>query len=239
MNSPSKILCIGGELCICVFILKNKQEECGRLQSSFFVPPEYSMDNRLKRKIYQTAHLRTLMWDVNVRDFDCGGDVSVCVRRLWNVCTLTGMCACVFVCVLSRCDKDWKVGFTDAIPRSKFAQWKCWWAASRSHKKNTHTQKTHAISPHKPSTYKPTQSMGRREQLIYENLSCWSLPTLIHVEWSACTHQPIQSPESHSKSYWKSSRDELMAHCQASVINIWTDFMITQGWPDVLGGIMV
>lgn len=80
-------------------------------------------------------------------------------------------------------------------------------------------KKTHAISPHKPSTYKPTQSMGRREQLIYENLSCWSLPTLIHVEWSACTHQPIQSPESHSKSYWKSSRGELMAHRQASVIN--------------------
>lgn len=47
--------------CGCVFILKNKQGEGGRLQSRFFVPPEYSMDNRLKGKIYQTAHWRTLM----------------------------------------------------------------------------------------------------------------------------------------------------------------------------------
>lgn len=44
---------------ICVFRAKTKQREAGRLQSSFSAPPENSRDNRLKWKIYQTAHLRT------------------------------------------------------------------------------------------------------------------------------------------------------------------------------------
>ena len=34
----------------------------GGLQSGVSVPPECSVDNRLKGQIYQTAHSRTLMW---------------------------------------------------------------------------------------------------------------------------------------------------------------------------------
>lgn len=106
-------------------------------KAAFFVPPEYSVDNRLKGKIYQTAHLRTLIWDVNAgeREFECGGDVCrLCTRQCVCVLLLTGICAfcagntrpmCMCVCVRFLGAITTTGRFTGAISRSKFVKWIC------------------------------------------------------------------------------------------------------------------
>ena len=114
-------------------------------KAAFFVPPEYSVDNRLKGKIYQTAHLRTLIWDVNAgeREFECCGDVCrlctqqcvyvcVCVCCCWQASVLFvpathTLCVCVCMCVCAHfLGAITTAGrFMGAISRSKFVKWIC------------------------------------------------------------------------------------------------------------------
>lgn len=119
MNSSSRILCSGGSggerggrwwgcrqlSCVCVIFFfssaKNKQEEGGRLQSGLWLPPEYSVDNRLKAEDLSNSTLE----DSNMR---CGCErdtltecvfvcVSMCVFRseYRSVFCSTGTCVCV------------------------------------------------------------------------------------------------------------------------------------------------
>ena len=113
-------------------------------KAAFFVPPEYSVDNRLKGKIYQTAHLRTLIWDVNAGEREFGVlwrcvsavhtavCVCVCVLLLTGICAFCAgnthpVCVCVCMCVCAHfLGAITTAGrFTGAISRSKFVKWIC------------------------------------------------------------------------------------------------------------------